>query len=247
MFRNNKQNIFLSNSKLSFLLNNPLIILYFYPLSAQMANTSKNKKTTPPPVSEIAPVSVDKKTPDKLGFGILFMLIGVFACFSIISYFFTWKADQDKVFNVSLFQFLFHDQSLVENWGGRLGAALSHILVYKGVGIAALAVGMGIAAIGLHMIYGKRAAPLLRYMRWLSLLLLLTAPVLAYLVPDNPFPLGGALGRIAIYYLDGLLGYAGTGMVLLSTVLFFIFVIFALDIRPFLHRMSRTPGIWRPA
>ncbi len=207
-----------------------------------MANTIKNKKTTPPPVSDIAPINADRKRQVRLGFGIFFLLLGVFTCFAIVSYFFTWKADQDKVFNRSLFNFLFHDQSIVTNWGGRLGAALSHILVYKGAGIASLAIGMGIAAIGLHMIYGSRVVPLLRYMRWLSLLLLLVAPIFAYLMPDNAFPLGGTLGNVAITYLNGLLGYAGTGMVLLSTVLFFVFVIFALDIRPFLNRMRQHAG-----
>jgi len=202
--------------------------------------TTKNKKTAAAPtVNEIAPLSVDRKRQVRLGFGIFFMLMGVFSCFSIISYFFTWKADQDKVINVNLLNFLFHDQSIVVNWGGRLGAALSHILVFKGAGIASLAIGMGIAAIGMHMIYGKRVVPLLRYMRWLSLTLLLMAPVLSYLMPDNPFPLGGALGKVSIQYLNGLLGTAGTGLLLLATVLFFIFVIFALDIRPFLNRMSQ--------
>src|ERR1700744_2626978 len=121
-----------------------------------MANTRKNKKTDPAPVNNIAPTDVDRKRQVVLGFGIFFMLMGVFSCFSIISYFFTWKADQDKVFNVSLGHFLFHDQSAVANWGGRLGAALAHVLVYRGAGIASLAIGMIIASIGLHMIYGKR-------------------------------------------------------------------------------------------
>src|ERR1700744_848199 len=122
-----------------------------------MANSSKSRKAVPPPVAdELAPLSVDKKRQVRLGAGIFFMLMGVFSCFSIISYFFTWKADQDKVFNVSLGHFLFHDQSAVANWGGRLGAALAHVLVYRGAGIASLAIGMIIASIGLHMIYGKR-------------------------------------------------------------------------------------------
>ena len=124
------------------------------------------------------------------------MLMGVFTCFSIVSYIFTWKIDQDKVINSNLFNFLFRDPSIVVNWGGHLGAALSHVLVYKGPGIASFAIGLGIAAIGLRLIYGTRVVPLLRYMRWLSLLLLLAAPVSAYIInlanPNNPsFRYGG--------------------------------------------------------
>jgi len=209
-----------------------------------MANTTKNKKTANPvTVSDKAPLTIDRKRQVVLGFGILFLLMGVFACFSIISYFFTWQIDQDKVINANLFNFLFRDPSIVVNWGGHLGAALSHVLVYKGPGIASFAIGLGIAAIGLRLIYGTRVVPLLRYMRWLSLLLLLAAPVLAYIIPVNPnnpsFPYGGALGNITINYLNRFLGYAGTGMLLLATVLFFMLVIFALDVRPFLNRMRK--------
>jgi len=206
-----------------------------------MATSTKNKKTAaPPPVNDIAHISIDRKRQIRLGFGIFFLLTGVFTCFSIISYYFSWTADQDKFFATnSIFHFLFQDQTPVTNWGGRMGAALSHVLVYNGAGIASLTVGMAIAAIGLNLIYAKRVVPLLRYMRWVSILLLLIAPILVYIFPHSNFPLGGRLGIYSITYLNGLLGVAGTGMVLLSTVIFFVFVIFALDIRPFLNRMRQ--------
>ncbi len=203
-----------------------------------MATTIKNKKTAPPQTDDLAPVAMDKKRQVILSLGILFLLSGVFTCFAIVSYYFTWTADQDNLFsNYSRAYILFHDNTPVANWGGRLGMVLSHILVNKGAGIASLAIGIVLAAIGANLIYGKRVLPLLRYMRWLSILLLLVAPILAYLFPNRAILLGGALGKVAIDYLNGLLGFLGTGMVLLSTVLFFVFVIFALDVRPFINRM----------
>jgi len=203
-----------------------------------MAKTTNNKKTVPPPVNDLTPITVDKKRQVRLGFGILFLLLGVFTCFAIVSYYFTWSVDQDKLFSsYNKWYILFRDTTPVANWGGRLGMVLSHILVNKGAGVASLAIGIAIGAIGANLIYGKRVLPLLRYMRWLSILLLLTAPVLAYLFPNDAILLGGALGKVAIDYLNGFLGYLGTGMVLLSTILFFVFVIFALDIRPFINRM----------
>ena len=204
-----------------------------------MANTTKNKKTAPPQkINDILPVSIDKKRQIRLGVGIFLMMSGIFTCLAIISYCFTWSTDQDSLISATgNWNFLLHDHTQIANWGGRLGAVLSHILVYKGAGIASMAIGLAIAAIGLHIIYGNKVTPLLRYMRWVSILLLLVAPILSYLFPDSSFPLGGALGKVAIEYFNGLIGYGGTGMVLLSTVFFFVFVIFALDIRPFLKRM----------
>lgn len=205
--------------------------------------TTKTKKTTttapePPPPAGDLPLHIDRKRQIKLGVGIFFLLTGVFICVSIISYYYSWNLDQDKFFSsISMSQFLFKDHSPVANWGGRMGAAIAHVLVYSGAGIASMAIGIGIAAIGTNMLYGKKAAAAMRYARWVAIVLLLVAPVLTYLFPDSPFPLGGALGNAAISYFNGLVGVAGTGMTLLSIVLFFVFVIFALDISPFIKKM----------
>ncbi|MGN6567309.1 MAG: DNA translocase FtsK 4TM domain-containing protein, partial [Flavipsychrobacter sp.] len=205
-----------------------------------MADTKKKtKKTSPPKVAAVAPITVDRNRQVRLGLGIIFLLLGVFTCFAIVSYFFSWQVDQDKVFGAGMGQFIFHDHTPVANWGGRLGAALSHLLVYKGVGVAALAIGLWITSIGLTLIYGKRLIVALRYMRWLSILLLIAAPVMAYVRPHSAFPYGGAWGNEAIEYLNGFAGQMGAGLVLLAVVCFFVFVVFALDIRPFLKRMKR--------
>ncbi len=211
-----------------------------------MATSTKNKKAPPPPPppkppkpEEVALAAIERKRQIRLGIGIFLLLAGVFTCFSIISYYFSWTADQDKFLNSKgMWSFVFdRDSDPVANWGGRFGAALSHILVYNGAGIASLVIGLAIGGIGLHVVYGNKMLPVLRYLRWVSILLLLVAPILTYLFPLSSFPLGGRLGTGAISYLNGFLGSMGTGMVLLSTVLFFVFVIFALDIRPFIDKM----------
>lgn len=203
-----------------------------------MAKSSKNTKSNTPTPEESVPLHADRQRQIQLGFGIFFMLTGVFICFSIISYCFTWSTDQSNLIaGQSMWQFLLHDHSPVANWGGRLGAALSHQLVFKGAGIASLVIGIAIAALGTHMIYDQKAAPVLRYLRWLCIVLLLVAPTLTFLMPDSTFPIGGALGKTSIEYMNGLLGYMGTAMLLLSTILFFVFVIFALDLKPLLRKM----------
>ncbi|MEI8278961.1 MAG: DNA translocase FtsK [Bacteroidota bacterium] len=205
-----------------------------------MASTKKNNKATPPQDSEpIAPISVDKTRQLRLGAGIFFLLLGVFVSFAIISYFFTWKLDQDKFFaSGSLKNYLLHGPTPA-NWLGRIGAVTSHELVYNGAGIASLAIGFFITSIGLHLIYSKRVNSLLRYLRWVSILLLVIAPILAFLSPHASFPFGGAWGNVTIEYMNGLIGTAGTGLTLLAIACFFLFVVFALDISPLIRR-ART-------
>jgi len=206
-------------------------------------NTASNTASKPQKgtVRKGKPDQEPKPSQLKLAFGVLFLLAGVFVCLSIFSYFFTWKQDADLFFSHQSFWDIVTSKEVpVANRFGRLGAAISFFLVYKGVGLAALAVGLWLASLGLHILYGKRMAPLMRYLRWLSLTVLVAAPILTYLSPDASFAWGGAWGNVAIDYLNGLLGRAGTGLVLIAGVCFVLFVIFALDISPAIRRARRA-------
>lgn len=201
-------------------------------------NTPKKKKNTaaPPPQQPI-----DTKRQVRLATGLAFLLAGAFVCLAIISYFFTWQADQDKVMTTGgqLKAFLLHGNTPVANWTGRLGAWLSHQLVFCGAGIASLVIGLWAAALGLNLLYDRKSFPAMRYLRWFSILLLVTAPTLAYLFPHAAFPYGGALGNEAIAYTNGFIGKASTGLILLAIIGFFVFVLFALDIRPFIRKARK--------
>ncbi len=207
-----------------------------------MANQKKNNKKTAAPAPVTPPENMpDRKRQLKLGAGMFLLLSGLFTCFSIVSYFFTWRTDQDKVsVPGGIFKFLFTGKDHLDNWGGRLGAAIGHNLVYEGAGIASILIGLWIAAVGANMLYGKRVVPVMRYLRWLSIILLVVAPTLAYLMPQSDFRFGGAMGNQAIQYLNGLIGYSGTGLLLVAVACFFIFVVFALDISPLLKHAKRT-------
>ncbi len=202
-------------------------------------NTEKNKakeKIQKPAVDNAA-----RLRQIRLGFGLFFLLAGIFTGFSLISYLFTWQADQDKLLTGgSLRTFLFQDKEIVANWGGRVGAAVAHLLMYNWAGIASFAISIWITMVGLSMVYGKRIIPVTRYLRWTSLLVLVVAPVLTYLLPDAVFPCGGAWGNEAIAYMNGFFGNAGTGLILFAIVCFFLFVVFALDISPVLKRARNT-------
>ncbi len=207
-----------------------------------MATTKKkNKPANPPKATPDDTPIYSRKQQFRLGAGIFFLFLGVLVCASIISYFFTWQIDQDKLLSSgSTSNFLFHDKSPVANIGGRMGAAIGHTLVYKGAGIASILIGLWVIVIGLNMLYSKRMTAVMRYLRWLSILLLISAPVIAFLIPNSAFPYGGAWGNEAVNYSNGFVGSAGTGLILLALICFFLFVILALDIKPLLRRARTT-------
>jgi DNA segregation ATPase FtsK/SpoIIIE, S-DNA-T family len=195
----------------------------------------KDKHTQSAPSAPKDPNDIYRQT--RLGFGIFFIIAGLFICFAIISYYFTWQQDQDKLLSAGgLTDFILKNDAEVANWGGRLGAAVSHWLVYRGAGIVSIVLGIWIVAIGLNLINKKRVVPVVRYLRWFSILVLVGAPVFSYVMPAEGFPYGGAWGNEAIGYLNGLIGKLGTGLVLAAIGCFFAFVIFALDISPLFRR-----------
>ncbi len=200
------------------------------------AKKTVSKKKTADTVSSPEP-GLNRRRQIRMLIGLLFLCSGAFICLSVVSYFFTWQVDQDLlVRSGSLKAFVLHGQEAVANWGGRVGAALSHLLVYRGAGLASLALGLWALSMGLHIIYGRRMAPALRYLRWMCLIVLTLAPILAYVFPHASFPWGGALGSEAVAYSNGLIGSAGTGLLLLTLAIFVLFVIFALDISPMIRR-----------
>lgn len=206
-------------------------------MATSKKNTEKNKAKKQEPVADKA----SRIRQARLGFGLFSLLAGIFISFALISYCFTWQADQDKLLTGgSLSEFLFQDDAMVANWGGRAGAVISHILMYEWVGLASFAISIWITMVGLSLVYGRRIISITRYLRWTSLLVLVVAPILTYLFPEAAFSYGGAWGNEAIAYMNGFFGYAGTGLILFAIVCFFLFVVFALDISPVLKRARST-------
>ena len=199
---------------------------------ATKSNISKNQKSTLADSPK-----TDSKRQFRLGLGTFILLIGAFISFSIVSYFFTWQTDQDQLLaSRDEWAFLTDKSSIITNWGGRLGALVSHILVYRSVGILSLAIGLWTSLLGLYLVYDKKLNALSKYLRWACLALLIAAPLLTYLLPQSDFPWGGAWGNESIEFLNGLIGKMGTGLILFSIVALVSFIVFSLDIRPMLRK-----------
>jgi S-DNA-T family DNA segregation ATPase FtsK/SpoIIIE len=67
-------------------------------------------------------------------FGLFCLFFSIFLFVAFFSYLFTWKADQDQVFNFS-WRLIYSQEALVENSMGRLGALLSHFFFYDLCGL----------------------------------------------------------------------------------------------------------------
>lgn len=150
-----------------------------------------------------------------IGFGLLLLV-------ALISYFFTWEADQSLVENTGTFG----TDTQVQNWAGKIGAKLAHVFMNKWVGISSLVfpflfILFGIRLMGVHV---QRLGRTTLYCITGALLVSVT---LGYLSGSHPEYLGsgpgGQHGYFISRWLNNLLGLPGTGILLLVLDLTFLF------------------------
>ncbi len=145
--------------------------------------------------------------------GTLFLLISIFLLISFLSYFFTWKEDQDKVFNNS--SFLFDEEIKVSNLLGRLGAYVSHFFIYRGFGIASLLFCTFFFVVGINLLVRRKVFSIWKNLRYVTIGLLVASVCFAFLFPNADFHYGGEVGKMINSWLVSFLGWVGTGAVLL--------------------------------
>lgn len=186
-----------------------------------MANKLKSRKSQQPEPGKLKPekeetVQVKQLVHDERTHkiaGSFFIAFGVFLFIAFVSYLFTWKEDQDKVFRGGA-EFLFSDDIKVSNLLGRLGAWSAHFFIYKGFGLASFLLCSLFFVIGVNLVLKKKLFSISRNMRYVLAGLLFFSVTFAFLLPVDDFPWGGAAGNLVSNWLERFLGWTGTAVLL---------------------------------
>ena len=93
--------------------------------------------------------------------GALVTLFALFLFFACISYFFTWKHDQDGLSEIGFWEYITsYKIPKPDNWLGKLGAWFSHGLIHGTFGIVSLGVSFLLFLFGIKLSLGKSLLPL---------------------------------------------------------------------------------------
>jgi S-DNA-T family DNA segregation ATPase FtsK/SpoIIIE len=93
--------------------------------------------------------------------GALLTLFSLFLFFACISYFFTWKHDQDALTEIGFWEYISsYNIPKPNNWLGKLGAWFSHALIHNAFGIVALGFSLLLFLFGVKLSLGKALLPL---------------------------------------------------------------------------------------
>jgi S-DNA-T family DNA segregation ATPase FtsK/SpoIIIE len=166
--------------------------------------------------------------------GVFFILLGIYLLFAFSSYlflYFNWGAD-DLLSSFSFKRILFDTNVEAANWAGRLGAALSLLLIKRGFGIAAFLLILVLVVLGIRMFTGISILSTGKTIRN-SLLGLLWLPVaLGFLFQNTAYAvLGGVTGYQTSLWLQGVLGKTGTAIALIFTLIAILVLAFNMPLQ----------------
>ena len=156
--------------------------------------------------------------------GLICLFIALFAGISLVSYFFTWQADQ-SFFDLDQGNSLTNSAIKVDNWAGKAGALIGNLLIYKWFGISSLIFVFLVGLIGINLL-GARLLPPGRTIKYSLILVIWLSVGLAFTFGDSAFLLGGGHGKYISEWLTALLGSLGTAVFLIVTGLVFLVFLF---------------------
>jgi DNA segregation ATPase FtsK/SpoIIIE, S-DNA-T family len=149
--------------------------------------------------------------------GVISILTAIYLSIAFISYFYTWKSDQDKVLQFSWGMVLESDLS-VENWLGRLGAIISNAFFYWGFGLPSMVVVILLMKFGLDLIRKKPMLQFFVFARNAFVMMAFCSLLLEFMFRSSEFTWGGAFGESTCFWLTNFLGKIGLFFLLVFSV-----------------------------
>ena len=175
----------------------------------------------------------------KLALGFFLMIVGLYLFLAMLSYLFTWRADESVVQAVRETS-LWESGQDVANWLGLYGAVISHYMIFRWFGIAAFFIPPVLFFVGFKIVFDKEILRLFSFTvfsvfsgLWLSLLL-------GYMtmISDGTSEwsfLGGGLGYNLAILSNGLFGWGTFLILILSLFIFIVFYFNVTSIPLFVH------------
>jgi S-DNA-T family DNA segregation ATPase FtsK/SpoIIIE len=169
----------------------------------------------------------------KLIFGSLLLIIGIYLCIAFISYFFTGKADQSIIGEFP------STSAPAQNWVSTLGAKLSNFFIYDGFGVASFIFSGLIFLSGIYVLLNIKKARLGRHWFWGTLIVIWMSILFGFVSEKNAL-LGGTIGFEMNQFLQLYIGKIGIGLLLVFGLISYLAIRFKLTAQHFGTAFSKA-------
>jgi S-DNA-T family DNA segregation ATPase FtsK/SpoIIIE len=147
--------------------------------------------------------------------GLLLIIFSFIILFALSSYVSSWSTDQDGLIDNGS-AYLANNEIRAQNALGRLGALLSHFLIYRTFGVASFLFCSLFFTLGINLLIQKKYFAIAKQLKYLLVGLLIFSVVFAFIFSGAKFPWGGAYGYTVNNWLIGFVGKVGTGLLLFA-------------------------------
>ncbi|MBL4585969.1 MAG: DNA translocase FtsK 4TM domain-containing protein, partial [Flavobacteriales bacterium] len=159
--------------------------------------------------------------------GLFFIIVSAFLTLSFISYMIDGFTDQSQLRD--MWKNIFDPEATVNNWMGKIGAAVAHRFIYNWFGISAFLFPFLFLLVGFKILFRKGLLPLRKSITHSLFFLYLLPLTMGYFFSENSL-LSGALGFHLDRWTTSLIGSAGTAMLLLFMNVIYLAVVFNLSV-----------------
>ncbi len=155
--------------------------------------------------------------------GLFFILLSAFLTLSFVSYLVDGFTDQSQL--QDLWEKVTNPDETVNNWMGKVGAALGHKFIYSWFGISAFLFPFLLLLVGFQILFRKRLLPIGKSLKHSLFFLYLLPLAMGFLFTENSI-LSGALGYQLNRWTSSLFGSVGTALLLLFVSVIYLAVVF---------------------
>ena len=166
--------------------------------------------------------------------GSFFILMALYLLIAFTSYFLNWFTwGSDDLFSSIPFKRLLFDNSLeVNNWAGRMGAALSEKTIKEGFGISSYLIILILLVWGVRLLLKHSLLQPGRVFTFSILIMVWLSVSLGFVLKGTPLSiLGGTVGYQGSLWLEGMLGKSGAGILLLFSLFTFLILVYNFSFR----------------
>jgi S-DNA-T family DNA segregation ATPase FtsK/SpoIIIE len=198
-----------------------------------MTKRTQNTKTTMSPSDRNPSIIAFLKTRQiQTILGIFLISFATFLFIAFISFFFHWQEDH------STFTKLVDRGVKSENLLGKIGAYLSHFLIYKSVGIGAFVIAFQTFLTGVYILFKKKLSTIVISWNW-NLFVMLWLSVSLGFMHHNYGPLSGIIGFEINEYLQSFIGKTGLVLLLSFLIIAYIILRYKVTFDNYLDRIKR--------
>jgi len=164
-------------------------------------------------------------------FGLFMMLFAFFLVFSFFSYFFNWKADYDKVKDLTWFNYLTDSSIKADNALGKLGALFAFIFFNSWFGVASFIIPFYLFVLSFRIFFGIELLNLKKTFIVGAFFLVFFSVSSAFFTSGDLSIISGAVGYQISFMLKSTLGNVGSMLLLIFTLGAFLILVMKVNFK----------------